>query len=396
MNKIVIGLGFGDEGKGKVVNYLCSKTPNCLVVRFSGGHQVGHTVVKDGIRHIFSNFGSGTLSGVPTYWSKYCTVNPISLYNEYHVLISKGIQEPLLYIDERSPVTTPYDILSNQILESKNSHGSCGLGFGETINRELNLYSLTYGDLYYPEILKEKLKNIKNYYLNKFPIESKDYTAFSVIDLTEFLESVNYVIDKVAGKIENFDFLKNWYTNFIFEGSQGLMLDPSIGFYPNVTWSDLGLKNAIEIAGSDDFEIYLVTRAYQTRHGNGFMTNEEITHKISDNPLETNVENKYQGKFRKSLLDIQLLKYAINKEKNIKNSKKLNLVITCLDQIKEDDFRLTNIDRYNGNKEIITINNIWASKTRNFVYYVSHCLGVKNGYGSSSDGEGIKQYYKEI
>ena len=86
MKKAVIGLGCGDCGKGITTDYLCSQAKNPLVVRFSGGQQAGHTVVYNGMRHTFSNFGSGTLRGAPTFWSKYCTMDPIGIKNEHSVL----------------------------------------------------------------------------------------------------------------------------------------------------------------------------------------------------------------------------------------------------------------------------------------------------------------------
>lgn len=81
MISIVLGSFMGDEGKG--VHNICAKNPeNSLVIRFSGGHQVGHTVKYGDLMHTFSNFGSGTLLGVPTYWSEYCTVDRVkSGYN---------------------------------------------------------------------------------------------------------------------------------------------------------------------------------------------------------------------------------------------------------------------------------------------------------------------------
>ena len=133
----VIGLGFGDEGKGTTTEYLCSQFSNPLVIRFSGGHQAGHTVVHDDVSHIFSNFGSGTLSGYPTYWSKYCTVYPFALLNELEILLEKGIT-PKLFIDPQCPITTPYDKEYNQLSEKKNKHGSCGVGYSATIEREKN------------------------------------------------------------------------------------------------------------------------------------------------------------------------------------------------------------------------------------------------------------------
>ena len=137
--KIVLGIGFGDEGKGMTVDRLCSHSPDdTLVVRFSGGHQVGHTVVRDEYRHVFSNFGSGTLRGVPTYWSQYCTVEPIGLLRELSILKQENIN-PILYIDAKCPITTPYDIEYNRKIESKNMHGSCGVGFGTTLNEKNNV-----------------------------------------------------------------------------------------------------------------------------------------------------------------------------------------------------------------------------------------------------------------
>ena len=83
---IVVGSLFGDEGKGAHVNYLCSQVNKPLVIRFNGGHQVGHTVVIGDKRHPFSNFGSGTLQGAPTYWSEFCTVSPIGVKKEGQAL----------------------------------------------------------------------------------------------------------------------------------------------------------------------------------------------------------------------------------------------------------------------------------------------------------------------
>ena len=79
--KAVIGAQFGDEGKGLVVDYLCSQVENPLVVRFSGGAQAGHTVWHKDKTHIFSHFGSGSLRGASTYWSSTCLTDPIKASN---------------------------------------------------------------------------------------------------------------------------------------------------------------------------------------------------------------------------------------------------------------------------------------------------------------------------
>ena len=135
--KVVLGLGFGDEGKGLVTDYLCPQHDDTLVVRFSGGHQSGHTVVsKDGKKHTFAQFGSGTLRGVPTFWSKECTIHPAGMIKEYEALKKLGV-DPVIFIDPLAPLTTFYDVFYNKALEisRKKAHGSCGVGFGATIER---------------------------------------------------------------------------------------------------------------------------------------------------------------------------------------------------------------------------------------------------------------------
>lgn len=327
----VIGLGFGDEGKGLTVNSLARQLPHNIVIRYSGGQQAGHTVtLDDGRKHVFSNFGSGTFQGSPTYWSKHCTFDPVGAIKEYNILFALGVH-PVLYIDERSPVTTPYDKFYNQTVSAALKHGTCGVGVGATFQREEKFYSLLAGDLRYPSVLKIKLALIKDYY----GIE---------VDCTDFLECCEAVrntfnlVDSVPDS-----------ENYIFEGSQGLLLDQNIGFFPHVTRSNVGSKNISEICCENPRiawpELFLVTRAFQTRHGNGPMTNLEIPHNIANNPEETNVSNEYQGEFKRSLLDLDLLQYVIEKDTYIRYSAK-SLVITCLDLVKNEH-------RYTWNGKIV-------------------------------------------
>ncbi len=112
--EIVIGLNFGDEGKGARVNYLCSNRQKPLVVRFSGGHHVGHTVeLKDGRRHVFHSFGSGTLKSAPTFWSKYCTIYPITFMKEYTDIKNSFDILPVSYFDPNVAITTIWDVMYN-------------------------------------------------------------------------------------------------------------------------------------------------------------------------------------------------------------------------------------------------------------------------------------------
>ena len=323
----VIGLGFGDEGKGKVVSYLCPPPSHpALIVRFCGGHQAGHKVMVDWLgTHIFSNFGSGTLQGNPTYWSKFCTVDPHGLLNEYDILKNIGVT-PTIFIDDKCPVTTPLEFMINRALDRKHGHGSCGVGVGQTLQREQEHYSLTVGDLQYPWVLKTKLQLLDKYYTDNpnYPIIESDFDAD---DFTGFMEICQEFLDCPAVKIVQG--MPTRYDRVIFEGAQGLLLDQNFGFFPHVTRSNTGMKNIAKLGYSNP-TIYLVTRAYQTRHGNGPMSNERFSVKV-DNPHEHNSNEGFQGEFRITPLDFNLLKYAINKDEYIRNSTNKILVVTCLD-----------------------------------------------------------------
>lgn len=308
---IVVGLGFGDEGKGVVTSSLVKDSNNPLVIRFNGGHQAGHTVVKDGYRHVFSSFGSGTLHGAPSYWSSYCTVYPTALMNEYQIL--KPFK-PILYIDPMCPITTPFDIRYNQ---GNNKHGSVGVGFGATIQRQKDHYTLFAKDLKYPSVLLTKLKQISRYYNDFCNVDS-------------FIEDVHAMLMVVEiGKPS----LKR---DLVFEGAQGILLDQWFGFFPHVTRSNTTSKNALTLFDSSKYDsrVLLVTRTYQTRHGKGPMTNEGKRIELFNNENETNVYNEPQGHFRTSPLDNDLINYAVECDDSVCNLKK-SIIMTCCDQVEQ-------------------------------------------------------------
>jgi adenylosuccinate synthase len=329
--EIILGFLFGDEGKGAQVNHRCTQSKNPLVIRFNGGHQVGHTVVFEGIRHVFSNFGSGTLVGAPTYWSEYCTVNPKAVLKEGDALRKLGV-EPVIYFNANAMVTTTFDIIKNLKFEDGNKHGSVGVGFGATIQRNDDHYHLYVRDLQYPRIRDEKLDLLLKYYYKY----TTPYNNGVIKAIKEFKEACD---DLVARYKIVYNLSQMLDMDWIFEGGQGIMLDMDYGFFPHVTRSNTTSKNALEIIkkhGLDDRPLYTyyVTRAYQTRHGNGPMTNEGLdTTYIKDNPNETNTAESFQGEFRKAVLDLDLLKYAYECDCYHNPYACRNIVITCLDQV---------------------------------------------------------------
>lgn len=331
--KIVIGLGFGDEGKGITTDFLAQQNPDSIVIRFSGGQQAAHTVIIDNKKHIHSSFASGSLRGLPSYFSEHCTIHPVFLYNERKELMQKGGNIEL-YIHPLAKITTPFDVWQNKNNSKNLAHGSCGKGVGATMKRHEGLYKLHAIDLIAPrEMLIEKLKAIAYYYGYNDNKELKE-------ELQYFLE----IIEKLNWNISDYNYL-NLYNNLIFEGSQGILLDMDHGIFPNVTYANTTSKNAHEICKKlniYDIEMYYVTRSYLTRHGNGWMSNEkDLT--LKNNEEETCVYNEYQKELRFGNLDYDLLNYALKLDAAYTSSIKKNLIITCLDQI-DEKFKIEKIE----------------------------------------------------
>lgn len=345
--QIVIDLGFGDSGKGLCVDYLVSREDDRpLVVRFSGGHQVGHTVQLGEHRHTFCNFGSGTLRGAPTYYSEYCTIFPPAMYAEASKLAPII---PRVFVHPLCQVTTPYDIAFNRVAERKNQHGSCGVGFGATIERNRNGVTLFAQDFCSDWVFAHKLKSIHHYYKENLKQDAQGLAAFEkeleFFSETSFMAACNDA--RSLFEITQLSSLLPDHGRLVFEGSQGIMLDQIHGIYPHVTPSYTTSKNAIELilnsqrvdgSISNDIEIYYVSRCYQTRHGNGPISNAEVVELIN-NREEANVYNDFQGEFRCTELDIELLNYSLITDSSYLSSLNLKktMVLTCLDQ--RPDFR---------------------------------------------------------
>lgn len=340
--KNVIGLCWGDEGKGITTDFLCQKNDKSkIVVRFSGGQQAGHNVVIDGVNHVHSNYGSGTLRGVPSYFSEYCTIYPLTMWREKMTLVHKNVT-PKLILHPLAMVTTPFDVVYNRMTERKLCHGSCGLGISATIKRNENTgYKLYAIDLGNQDLLFPKLHNIFEYYKSLFidPTEKEEFIKESLAEFGLFKDA----IEDLYFDIQSYDYLKK-FDEIIFEGSQGILLDMNHGTFPNVTHANTTSKNVIEICEKNGFpypEIYYVTRCYQTRHGNGWMSNDtEIT--LINNHHEINVFNEWQKEFKVSEIDYDLLNYSLEIDKIYSSSSKFlskNLVVTCLDQRPDFVFR---------------------------------------------------------
>jgi adenylosuccinate synthase len=352
----VVGMGFGDEGKGHMVDYLTSKLGHeCIVCRYNGGSQAGHTVVRnDNTRHVFSHFGSGAFNGCQTHLSKYFIVNPI-LFNKERDLLSN--LSPQITVDPNCIVTTPYDMLLNrniekhrELINKDSAHGSCGVGIFETLKRSLDL-PLFVNDLDDKALTKLKMLSIYKYakeQIKKLGIQ--DFTVDMPIitdviklfeeDCEKFLSSATIVDDKLV--LEDRD--------IVFEGAQGLQLDEKNNkYFPHLTPSSTGLKNVCSLlseSNQNTFTAVYATRSYITRHGNGPLPFEipakEFLERHPTSFDKTNIKNDWQGSLRYASFNLDYYNDAI-KDLELARSKGFNInceiAITCMDQMNNPELR---------------------------------------------------------
>lgn len=303
--KIVIGSNWGDEGKGLMTDYFSQK-PNSIVVCSNGGAQRGHTVTTpDTIRHVFHHFGSGTFNRASTYLSEDFMVNPIIFKQEYDDLMNLGYV-PNTYINQNCMVTTPFDMMANQIIEEsrgKNKHGSCGLGIFETIKR----YKAGITDINY---------NIRDYYIDLFKKEniilSSEWTRIFMGNgiFEHFLDDWDFMNSHSLTVSDNY-FL-NQFDNIVFEAAQGLLLDQNnTEYFPHLTPSNTGIKNPKKIIENVEWndemniETCYVSRTYLTRHGAGKFPSECPKNRINEYMYDhTNIPNPFQDTLRYGTLDL--------------------------------------------------------------------------------------------
>ncbi|MBX2857252.1 MAG: adenylosuccinate synthetase [Cellvibrionaceae bacterium] len=330
-------MGFGDGGKGLCVDWLAAQqASSSLVLRFSGGHQVGHTVVFGDKRHTFCNFGAGSFRGVPTYYSEHCTVFPPAMLMEAEHLAPLELST---YFHPLVKVCTPWDIAFNQVLEQQNQHGSCGVGYGTTVMRHRQGVTLFALDLSNPWVFRHKLNSIKDYYQQASgenpELQRSFQTKIQHLDINKFIFDCEHARDLY--QLVRLSELSERFQHWIFEGSQGIMLDQEHGIFPHVTPSFTTSKNVwglLQPYHPEYIQLFYVSRCYQTRHGNGPMTSEKpVT--LQNNHHEANQRNQFQGAFRCTELDFALLDYALQCERShhVNNyTLSENLLITCLDQ----------------------------------------------------------------
>lgn len=354
--RAVIGANYGDEGKGLMTDYHAAPFgKDGIVARFNGGAQAGHTVTTPGgPRHVFSHLGSGTLAGAATFLSRHVVCHPSLFAKETAVLRAAGLAAlPPVYVDDRAPVSTLYDILVNQVAERHRGagrHGSCGMGFGETVERNLDPdFALTVGDLARGAgFLLHRLVAIRDGWvpgrlaaLGLPPLDGESGAWFASDAALQRYARAALDFHRTIRPAR--PALLAAHAQVVFEGAQGLLLDQDRGAFPYVTRSHTGIRNALDVAaeaGIGALDVTYVTRAYLTRHGAGPLAGE-----LPDKPYpgirdDTNVPNEFQGTLRFAHLDLDLFGHTVRADfadaltaPGIAAT--LNVAVTCLDQAGE-------------------------------------------------------------
>lgn len=330
--KVVIGASAGDEGKGLVTDYFVAESSRlhrrCLNVLSNGGSQRGHTVtVHSGLSHVFHHFGAGTFAGAKTYLPSYFIVNPMNFAKEYTELIAIGVKCCPIFINKNCPLTTPFDMLANMIIEESrgsNRHGSCGCGIWETILRN----GITVGE-FAAKSPKEKTRYLEfirdDYFCRR--INSKGINGYTKWDSIIYSPNLipNYIYDfnlLISNSIFTDDSILRVYDNIFFENGQGLLLDQNIeGYGKNTTPSNTGLQNPAQMIRDNlpndiDVEVVYVSRTYITRHGVGRFDTECGAEEISSfmSVDKTNIWNEWQGNLRYGILDWNDLEARVLKD----------------------------------------------------------------------------------
>ena len=348
---LTVDLGFGDAGKGTVVDFLTRAHNAHTVVRYNGGAQAGHRVVAPaGQEHVFAQFGSGTLAGAATHLSRFMLIEPLDMMAEERHLRNLGVVDAFqrTTIDEQALVITPFQRAANRLKElarGDGRHGSCGMGVGETVADSLThgASALRAGDLTRPDRLRAKLRELAAVNARKvnslragLPQMQQVEDEFDVLDSPDWIDwlMVEYARFAAAAQIcpgETLHAILQKSGAVVFEGAQGVLLDEWAGFHPYTTWSTTTLANADQLldeAGYGGATTRLgITRAYATRHGAGpFVSEAPPLGALL--PDTANGFGPWQQSFRVGWLDLVMLRYAQRIVGWLDA-----LAVTCLDRV---------------------------------------------------------------
>ena len=273
---IVLGAQWGDEGKGKMTDYLAEEAD--VVVRFQGGNNAGHTVVVGDTDYKLHLIPSGVLyDNKLNVIGNGVVVDPKALFTEIDYLEGLGVKvtPEKLVISDRAHLIMPYHRILDALKEKargKNDIGTTGKGIGPCYTDKIERSGIRICDLLHKEVFIEKLKEnieIKNAYITK--VYGGEALNFDEIckEYLEYAERIRPYVCDTSVKI--YDEIMN-NKNVLFEGAQGMLLDIDHGSYPYVTSSNTtsgGVSNGTGIGPTMINNAVGICKAYTTRVGKG-------------------------------------------------------------------------------------------------------------------------------
>jgi adenylosuccinate synthase len=274
-NVVVIGTQWGDEGKGKVVDWLTDHAQG--VVRFQGGHNAGHTLVISGRKTVLRLIPSGILrENVACYIGNGVVLSPEALLAEIDELEQGGVDvKSRMRISEACPLILPYHRALDAAREAARGDakiGTTGRGIGPAYEDKVARRAIRLQDLFHADRFADKLKEVLDFH--NFVL--KNYYRAEAVDFQATLDAALALAPRIAPMLADvpralYEANRNG-DNLLFEGAQGSLLDIDHGTYPFVTSSNCVAGAAAAGAGVGPQMLHYVlgiTKAYTTRVGSG-------------------------------------------------------------------------------------------------------------------------------
>ena len=274
-NVVVVGTQWGDEGKGKIVDWLTDHAQG--VVRFQGGHNAGHTLIIGGKKTILRLIPSGIMrAGVACYIGNGVVLSPEALFKEIEELEAAGIDvRKRLFISEATTLILPHHVAIDQAREARRGAskiGTTGRGIGPAYEDKVGRRALRVQDLFTPQTFADRLR--ENLDFHNFVLTQ--YLGAAAVDFQQTLDTMLGYAERLAPMVT--DVSRRLYDeneagrNLLFEGAQGTLLDIDHGTYPFVTSSNCVAGAASAGAGVGPQKLHYIlgiTKAYCTRVGSG-------------------------------------------------------------------------------------------------------------------------------
>jgi adenylosuccinate synthase len=274
-NVVVVGTQWGDEGKGKIVDWLTDHAQG--VVRFQGGHNAGHTLVIGGRKTVLHLIPSGILrQGVACYIGNGVVLSPQALIEEIDMLEGAGVDlKSRLKISEACALILPHHVAVDQAREAAKGDsaiGTTGRGIGPAYEDKVARRAIRVQDLFHRKRFAAKLGELLDYH--NFLL--KHYYKWKTVDFAQTLDDTLALADRIGQMVGDVPRLlyeaQQAGQNLLFEGAQGTLLDVDHGTYPYVTSSNCVAGAAASGAGIGPGGLHYVlgiTKAYTTRVGSG-------------------------------------------------------------------------------------------------------------------------------